>query len=439
MAEHQSPKVCMISLGCAKNLVDSEILIGGLRQENYEMVKKSEDADILIVNTCGFLDSAREESVDVILEAGKLRKSKQVEKLVVMGCFSDRYAPQLKDEIPEVDQFFGTNDHADVLSYLTGKPFTKEDPDYFRSLLTPNHYAYLKIAEGCDNGCSFCSIPLMRGLQKSQPVQWNIGEAQRLADSGVKELLVIAQDSTSYGWDLTPRSSLHELLDELDKVKGLEWIRLHYAHPAHLHRDMIQRFGMLEKLLPYIDMPVQHGSDRLLKSMRRGLGSDGIRKRIDDLRNIKSDIALRTSIIVGFPGETEEDFQELYDFVEEIEFDRLGVFTYSEEEGTHGATLQDDVPLQIKTDRMDAIMLLQQNINLKKNQTLVGKNERVIIDRISEDGMSIGRSYRDAPEVDNFIRIDKKLPIGDFIDVKITEAYEYDMKGETLIHEPETV
>ena len=204
----------MISLGCAKNLVDSEILIGGLRQENYEIVKKTDDADILIVNTCGFLESAREESVDVILTAGELRKSKKVDKLVVMGCFSDRYAPQLRDEIPEVDEFFGTNDHAEVLSYLTGKSFTRDDPDYFRSLLTPNHYAYLKIAEGCDNGCSFCSIPLMRGLQKSQPIEWNIMEAQRLADSGVKELLVIAQDTTSYGWDLTPRAPLHELLDK---------------------------------------------------------------------------------------------------------------------------------------------------------------------------------------------------------------------------------
>ena len=373
-------KVSMISLGCAKNLVDSEILIGGLKQEKYEIVQESDDADILIVNTCGFLDTAREESVDVILQAGKLRKANKVEKLIVMGCFSDRYALQLRDEIPEVDEFFGTNDHAEVLSYLTGKAFTRDDPDYFRSLLTPNHYAYLKIAEGCDNGCSFCSIPIMRGLQKSQPVEWNVKEAQRLADSGVKELLIIAQDTTSYGWDLSTRSSLHDLLDEMDKVHGLEWVRLHYAHPAHLHREMIQRFSSLEKLIPYIDMPVQHGSDRMLKSMRRGLGSDGIKKRIEDLRQVNSDIALRTSIIVGFPGETDEDFKELYDFVEEIEFDRLGVFTYSEEEGTHGATLKDDVPSKVKTERMDAIMMLQQEINLRKNEALIDSRERVLID-----------------------------------------------------------
>jgi ribosomal protein S12 methylthiotransferase len=429
----------MVSLGCAKNLVDSEILIGGLKQENYEIVQKSDDANILIVNTCGFLESAREESVDVILEAGKLRKANQVDKLVVMGCFSDRYAPQLRDEIPEVDEFFGTNDHAEVLSYLTGKLFARDDPDYFRSLLTPNHYAYLKIAEGCDNGCSFCSIPIMRGLQKSQPVEWNVQEAQRLADSGVKELLIIAQDTTSYGWDLAIKSSLHNLLDEMDKVQGLEWIRLHYAHPAHLHHEMIQRFDRLEKLVPYIDIPVQHGSDRMLKSMRRGLDSDGIKKRIEDLRQVNSDIALRTSIIVGFPGETDEYFMELHDFVEEIKFDRLGVFTYSEEEGTHGATLKDDVPMKVKTDRMDAIMLLQQGINLEKNIARVGAKERVLIDMHTEDGTSVGRSYRDAPEVDNFIRIDEKLPIGEFVDVKIMEAFEYDVKGESLTYEPEPV
>jgi len=429
----------MISLGCAKNLVDSEILIGGLKQEKYEIVQKSDDADILIVNTCGFLDTAREESVDVILEAGQLRKLNKVEKLIVMGCFSDRYGPELHEELPEVDVFFGTQDHAKVLGYLTGKSFTREDPDYFRSLLTPGHYAYLKIAEGCDNGCSFCSIPIMRGMQKSQPVEWNVQEAQRLADSGVKELLVIAQDTTSYGWDLSPRSSLHELLDELDQVEGLEWIRLHYAHPAHLHRDMIQRFSQLDKLVSYIDMPVQHGADAVLKKMRRGLGSEGIKNRIDELRNVNLDIVLRTSIIVGFPGETDDDFKKLYDMVEEIEFDRLGVFTYSEEEGTYGASLTDDVPTKVKMDRMDAIMMLQQDINLRKNKELIGRKERVLIDFHGEDDVSIGRTYRDAPEVDNFVQVEGKLPIGEFVDIKITEASEYEIKGEALSYEQETV
>ena len=439
MSENGQSKVCMISLGCAKNLVDSEILIGGLKQESYEIVQKSDDADILIVNTCGFLDSAREESVDVILDAGALRKENKVDKLVVMGCFSDRYGSELHDELPEVDAFFGTDDHAAVLSYLTGKSYANNDPDYFRSLLTPGHYGYLKIAEGCDNGCSFCSIPIMRGLQRSQPVAWNVQEAQRMADMGIKELLVIAQDSTSYGWDLGEKSSLHQLMDELNKVNGIDWIRLHYAHPAHLHREMIQRFSDLEKLVPYIDMPVQHGSDRMLKNMRRGLGSAGIRKRIDALRTINPDISIRTSMIVGFPGETDEDFKELYKFVEEVEFDRLGVFTYSEEEGTHGANLEDDVPGEVKTNRMDEIMLLQQEINLKKNQSLIGSTEKVLIDLQSEDGSSIGRSYRDAPQVDNFIRVDELLPVGEFVDVKITEAFEYDVKGEAVSNVKEAV
>ena len=429
-----SNKVCMITLGCAKNLVDSEILVGGLKKENYEMVKKSDTADILIINTCGFLESAREESVDVILQAGELRKSKQVDKLVVMGCFSDRYGPQLRDEIPEVDEFFGTNDHAEVLSYLTGKSFKRDDPDYFRSILTPHHYAYLKIAEGCDNGCSFCSIPLMRGLQKSQPIEWNVEETKRLVKSGVKELLVIAQDTTSYGWDLTPRSSLHELIGKLNDVDGLEWIRLHYAHPAHLHRKMIHQFNQLDKLIPYVDMPVQHGSAKILKNMRRGLGPDGIKKRIDDLREIQPKISLRTSIIVGFPGETDKDFQMLYDFVEDIQFDRLGVFTYSEEEGTHGATLKDDVSMAVKTERMDAIMLLQQDINLSKNKSRIGSVEKVLIDMHGDDGTSIGRSYRDAPEVDNSVRINEQLKIGEFFNIKITKAFDYDVIGERVIH-----
>ena len=431
-------KVCMVTLGCAKNLVDSEILVGGLKKENYEIVQKSDDAEILIINTCGFLDAAREESVDVILQAGQLRKSNKIEKLVVMGCFSDRYAPQLRDEIPEVDEFFGTNDHAEVLSYLTGKSFKRDDPDYFRTILTPTHYAYLKIAEGCDNGCSFCSIPIMRGLQKSQPIDWNIQEARRLVDSGVKELLVIAQDTRSYGWDLSPKSSLHELCEKLNDIDNLEWIRLHYAHPAHLHRKMIEKFAELNKLVPYIDMPVQHGSPEILKSMRRGLGPDGIRHSIDALRNVNSDIALRTSIIVGFPGESEKDFQLLYDFVKDVEFDRLGVFTYSEEEGTYGASLKDDVSLELKTERMDTIMLLQQDINLKKNKNRIGNIEKVLIDMHGEDGGSIGRSYRDAPEVDNYIRINEKLPIGEFIDVKIIKAFDYDVEGE-ITHEPKTI
>ena len=425
-------KISMVSLGCAKNLVDSEILLGGLKREKFKIVNKPEDSDVIIVNTCGFLDTAREESVDTILECANLKETSNVKKLLVMGCFSERYGTDLIHEMPEVDKFFGTNDHSVVLSYLTGKKYKKDDPDYFRSILTPNHYAYLKIAEGCDNVCSFCSIPMMRGLQVSDTLEKNLIEAQRLVDSGVKELLIIGQDTTSYGWDLSPKSSLHELLDVLDNVKGLDWLRLHYAHPAHLNREVIKRYESLNKLIPYIDMPTQHGSDKILKDMRRGLDSAGIKRRIDALRKAKSDMSIRTTVIVGFPGETDKEFKELYDFVEDVKFDRLGVFKYSEEEGTHGAqAFTDDVSKTVKQDRYEAIMMLQQGINLKKNQDRIGNTEKILID-VSNDDYSLGRSYRDAPEVDNYVKINKKLQIGSMYDVEIIKAYEYDVEGKLI-------
>ena len=425
--------ISLISLGCAKNLVDSEVLIGGLKSENYNLVDSIEKSDSVIINTCGFLDLAREESVDTILECAEYRKTGKINKLIVMGCFSERYGDDLQNEIPEVDKFFGTADHAEILTYLTGKEFKRDDPNYFRSLLTPKHYAYLKIAEGCDNVCSFCSIPMMRGLQKSSTLEQNLIEAQMLADRGVKELLVIAQDTTSYGWDLNPKSSLHELFDVLNKVNGLEWIRLHYAHPAHLHKDMIERFSKLEKLIPYIDMPTQHGADRMLKNMKRGLNSNGIKKRINQLREINDKISIRTSIIVGFPNETEQDFKELYQYIKEVRFDRLGVFKYSEEEGTSAAIdYKDNVPAEIKQNRYDEIMMLQQKINLSKNIERVGNEEKVIVDVVSEEGWSLARSYRDAPEIDNYVKINKKLVKGKFYNVKIKKAYEYDVLGELI-------
>ena len=418
----------LISLGCAKNLVDSEILLGGLKKSNFNIVDNSKNADIVIVNTCGFLDSARDESVDVILEAGELRSKGEIKQLVVMGCFSERYDNDLKREIPEVDAFFGTSDHAKIISFLTGEEYVKSDPDYFRSLLTPKHYAYLKIAEGCDNGCSFCSIPLMRGLHISRSIEANVEEARRLGKQGVKEILVIGQDTTSYGWDLKPKATLHELMDELNKIDEIDWIRLHYAHPAHLHREMIVRFGKLEKLLPYIDMPIQHASTKLLKSMRRGLGKDGILKRIEALRNACPNIILRTSIIVGYPGETEEDFLELYDFIKKVRFDRLGVFTYSEEEGTFAEKqLIDNVPQQVKYDRMDKIMTIQQEISYENNQQLIGTTQKIIIDQHLDSNESIGRSFRDSPEVDNIFRIDGLHPVGEFINAKVISASEYEI------------
>ena len=427
-------KVSLISLGCSKNLVDSEFLIGGLKNEKFSIINSPEESDIVIVNTCGFLDKAREESVETILEIGELKKNNTIEKLVVMGCFSERFPEELKKELPEVDQFFGTNDHKEIISFLTGKDFSREDPDYYRALLTPNHYAYLKIAEGCDNGCAFCSIPLMRGLQKSQPVEWNIKEANRLADQGVEELLVIAQDSTSYGWDLTPKSSLHELMLKLDQIDGLKLIRLHYAHPAHLHKNMIDAFKDFKKVIPYIDMPVQHGSDRMLKLMRRGLKSEGIKGRVQSLRKICPNISIRTSIIVGFPGEEEEDFKQLVEFVKEVKFDRLGVFTYSDEEGTYAAdNLEDNVPEKVKQQRYDEIMLIQQKISLEKNKVLVGTQDIVVVDKSSkEEKWSIARSYRDAPEIDNYVRIDEYISEGEFINVEYVDAFEYDLLAKRI-------
>ncbi len=430
--KNKENKISMVTLGCAKNLVDTEVLVGGLKNNSYNIVSEPSDSDVVIVNTCGFLDKARDESIDTILDLGRLKKDGKIKKLIAMGCFTERYGEAVSDEIPEVDAVFGSEDHASVLTYLTGKEFQKNDPDFQRSTMTPSHYAYLKISEGCDNECSFCSIPLMRGLQQSQPIAWNVMEAQRLVDNGVKEILVIGQDTTTYGWDLEKKAGLHDLFDELDKIEKLEWLRLHYAHPAHLNRRMIERFSTLDRLIPYIDMPVQHGSEKVLKDMKRGLGPDGIKKRIEKLRNVNSNIAIRTSIIVGFPGETDKEFRELLDFIQEIEFDRLGVFTYSEEEGTHGADAYvDNVPADVKDQRKEEVMLLQQSINLKKNKDLIGSKERVLIDVCNAEGVSLGRTYRDSPEIDNYVKIYEKLEPGIFYDIKITDAMEYDLIGES--------
>ena len=425
--------IYFVSLGCSKNLVDSEILMGGLKSQDYKIVKDLKLSDTIIINTCGFLDVAREESVDTILECSNLKKQGIVKQLIVMGCFSSRYKDDLVKEIPEVDAFFGTSDHSEILSFITGKDFKKDDPDYFRSLLTPKHYAYLKIAEGCDNVCSFCSIPLMRGLQRSNTLEQNVLEANNLANRGVKELLLNAQDSTTYGRDLNPKSSLYELVQVLDKVNDIEWIRLHYAHPAHLSRKMIKQFSELKKLIPYIDMPTQHGSDKMLKDMKRGLNSAGIKNRIDLLRKTNENIAIRTSVIVGFPNETEKDFNNLVNFVEETQFDRLGVFKYSEEEGTSAAVdFKDNIPKNIKEERYEEIMKIQQKINLSKNKQRLNKREKIIIDVSNEDGWSLGRSFMDAPEIDNYVKINQKLDVGKFYDILITDAYEYDVVGELI-------
>ena len=424
--------VSVVTLGCAKNLVDSEYLITGLKHIGYQMVNDVDNSSIVIINTCGFLDVAREESIEKILEIEQKKRDGLIDKIIVMGCLAERYGDELQKEISGVDKFFGSEEHEAVIKFISGKSFNLDDPDIIRASLTPKHYSYLKIAEGCDNACSFCSIPLMRGLQKSQPLKWNVQEAERLASRGVKELLIIAQDSTSYGWDATPKTSLHELFSELDKVEGIEWLRLHYAHPSNLHRKMIEQFKNLKKLIPYIDMPIQHGADKMLKIMRRGLKSDGIKRKIDSLRNINDDIAIRTSIIVGHPGETDKEFNELLKFISEVEFDRLGVFQYSHEEDTlAGNMMQDDVPKKVKRERFEETMALQQKINLKKNQSLLGTKQKILID-IAKDGFSLGRTYRDSPTVDNYVKINTELETGKFYDVKIEKALEYDLVGKVM-------
>ena len=410
--------------------MDSEIMKGGFVRSGLDVVDDPENSDAILVNTCGFLDIAREESINTVLEAAQFTKEKN-QKLVVMGCLSERYATELKKEIPEVDRFFGTNDHNQILSYLTGKEFLRDDPSFFRSLLTPSHYAYLKIAEGCDNGCSFCSIPQMRGLQKSRSIEAIESEAIRLVDNGVKEILIIAQDTTSYGWDLRPKRYLGELLSTLDKIGDpLRWIRLHYAHPSHLSVETMETMASCENVCKYLDIPIQHASDKLLQSMKRGLNQNGIRKRLNLLRDMIPDIRLRTTLIVGYPGETEEDFMELCDFVQEQKFDRLGIFTYSEEEGTSAALLDDNVPREIKDKRKEELLSIQNDIMLEKNSTLVGKEMDILIDKVGET-ISVGRTEYDSPEVDHIVKVEGKQKQGEFLKVSITDYNEFELVGHT--------
>ena len=344
-----------------------------------------------------------------------------------MGWLSERFPEELAKEIPEVDRFFGSKNIHQVTSFLTGKDFAKDDPLFYRSLMTPGHYAYLKIAEGCDNGCSFCSIPLMRGLQKSRPIDSIMWEAEKLMDQGIKDMLVIAQDSTSYGWDLSPKKYLSDLIKELDTL-DIEWIRLHYAHPAHLSRRIFDAMAKAKNVCRYLDMPIQHGSDNILKSMRRGLGQDGIRNRVLQLREAIPDIRIRTTLIVGYPGETEDEFKQLYDFIEEMKFDRLGIFTYSEEEGTLAEALEDDVPTDVKHERKAEIMDLQANISSEKNNAMIGETLKVMVDK-SGDTVSVGRTEFDSPEIDNIVHIKGVVKKGEFVDVKIESSNEFELIG----------
>ncbi len=428
-AKDLNKKVHIISLGCVKNTVDSEIIAGGLEAAGIELVDEAEDANTIIINTCGFIGDAKEESVEVILDAAQLKINGKLEELLVAGCLSARYKKELTKEMPEVDRFFVTEDFREIFDHIAAKPHLADDPDHRRKLLTPRHYAYLKVSEGCDNVCSFCAIPLMRGGQRSRSVDSLVKEAESLVTRGVKEMMVIAQDSTTYGWDLEPKRYLHELLAELDQVAGLEWIRLHYAHPSHFSRKLIPVLKNARRILPYLDIPVQHASSKMLTAMKRGLDAGGLSRLLLNLREEIPNLKLRTSVIVGFPGESQADFDTLLNFLEEIKFDRLGVFRYSEEEDTSGAELEDDVPTDVKLERMDAVMALQHSISFNHNQELIGSELEIIIDAADPDNedQMLGRTIWDAPEIDQVVYVAGGYQLGSIVKLTINDAGAYEL------------
>jgi ribosomal protein S12 methylthiotransferase len=419
-------KVSVITLGCPKNLVDSEYLLGQLQKSTLQLTERLDDADTVVINTCGFIQDAKQESIDAIMEAVEKKKCGQLKKIVVMGCLSERFKKELAGEIPEVDSFFGTNQLSEVLTDLHVN-FKKELIGE-RYLTTPSHYAYLKISEGCDNPCSFCAIPLMRGRHRSRSVEEILNEARTLAERGVRELIVIAQDSTYYGWDLYGERRLAVLLEALQKIDGIEWIRLMYAYPAKFPSDVITAFQKYPKLCRYIDIPIQHIADNVLKSMQRGISQRPTRELLVRLMNEIPGLAIRTTLIVGYPNETEDDFNELCDFIEEMRFHRLGVFPYSQEEGTGAFNLGDPIPIEVKQERQAMIMEIQKEISEQHNETLIGTTAKVLID--SKNGeYDIGRTEWDAPEIDQevFVRTTQSLKRGSFHTVTITDAMEYDL------------
>ena len=428
-------KVNVVTMGCSKNLYDSEVMMAQLKANKFEVEHESKigDSSIVIINTCGFIENAKEESINTILDFVDAKKDGLVEKVYVSGCLSERYKDQLEEEIPDVDAYFGTKDLPNILRTLNAD--YKHELVGERLLTTPNHYAYLKIAEGCDRPCSFCAIPLMRGKHRSTPIEDLVTNAKSLAKKGVKEIMLIAQDLTYYGLDLYKKRALAELLKELCKVDGIEWIRLHYAFPAGFPMDVIEVMKQEKKICNYLDIPLQHGSTKVLKAMRRGTNREKTTQLIHDIRSIIPNIAIRTTLIAGYPGESQEDFQEMYDWVEEMKFERLGIFTYSHEENTHAYKFDDDVPPKIKKERADSIMELQSGISYELNQKKVGKKYRVLIDR-AEDNFFIGRSEFDSPEVDNEVLIEKNsntyCRIGDYVDVKILKADHFDLYAELI-------
>ena len=424
-------KINIVTLGCAKNLVDSEVLMTQLKGNKKDVFHQREDInpDIVIINTCGFIDKAKQESIDTILKHAKEKEDGIIKKLYVTGCLSERYKDDLKTDIPEVDGFYGTRDLPELLKNFEAKYRNELLGD--RIITTDSHYAYLKISEGCDRPCSFCAIPLMRGRHISKPIDQIILEAKNLVRNGVREIMLIAQDSTYYGIDIYKKRAMSELLKKLSDVEGLDWIRIHYAYPAGFPMDIIDVMRERDNICNYLDIPLQHGSTNMLKVMKRGITREKTDELIKNIRDINPEIALRTTLIAGHPGETERDFQEMYDFVERSQFDRLGIFTYSHEEGTSAHKLEDDVPEQVKRSRSNKIMALQQKISIEKNKNKVGKTVKVLVDRVDANNY-YGRTEQDSPEVDNEVIIPSKemhLRVGDFYDVKITDSKEYDLIG----------
>lgn len=426
-------KVNVITLGCSKNLVDSENIITQLEANDYEVAHDSEDeANVIIINTCGFIDLAKEESINTIIQYATLKSQGEIDKLYVTGCLSQRYKDNLEKEIPEVDAFFGTLEMPALLAKLNAD--YRYDLIGERSITTPQHYAFVKIAEGCNRTCSFCAIPLMRGKHISRPMESLIKEARHFASMGVRELILISQELTYYGLDLYKKRALAELLDSLCEVEGIEWIRLHYTYPSKFPREILEVMARQPKICNYLDIPLQHASDGVLERMKRQTTCQEQRELIEYARATVPNLAVRTTFIVGFPGETEEEFQELCDFVEEMQFDRVGVFQYSHEEDTTGYKLEDSVSPDEKTDRANQIMEIQQSISLQHNHNKIGQTLKVLFDR-KEGEYFVGRTEYDSPDVDNEVLVNAKdnyVRIGDFAMIEITDAEDYDLYGRVV-------
>lgn len=428
----QKPKVNVITLGCSKNVYDSEVLMGQLKAGQLDVAHESAELganDIVVINTCGFIDNAKQESIDTILQYSELKEQGKIGKVIVTGCLSERYKPELAAEISNVDAYFGTNDLPELLAEI-GVNY-KHELIGERLLTTPSHFAYFKIAEGCNRPCSFCAIPLMRGQHVSKSMDDLVKEAKMLAKNGTKELILIAQDLTYYGLDLYNERKLADLLRKLSDVNGIEWIRLQYAYPSGFPMEILDVMKERENICNYLDMPLQHISDPMLKSMRRGITKQKTIDLVDQIRNKVPGIALRTTLICGYPGETEQDFEEMKEWVAATAFDRLGCFTYSHEEKTHAHSLEDNVPEEVKQQRVEEIMDIQQGISFEKNQAKVGQTFRVLIDK-KEGDFFVGRTEFDSPEVDNEVLINAKInyaPVGGFVEVKIDRAEDFDLYG----------